>query len=111
MENIKNMQFSDQNFQGEVEQASGLVVVDFWAPWCGPCRMMAPIIDELAEEMKNDNRLKVGKLNVDENQGMAEKYGIMSIPALIIFKNGKIVEQLTGFRSKEEIKDLIQKHI
>ena len=105
------MQFSDQNFQGEVEQASGLVVVDFWAPWCGPCRMMAPIIDELAEEMKNDNRLKVGKLNVDENQGMAEKYGIMSIPALIIFKNGKIVEQLTGFRSKEEIKDLIQKHI
>ena len=105
------MQFTDQNFQSDVEQSSGLVIVDFWAPWCGPCRMMAPVIDELTEEMKHDNRLKIGKLNVDENQGVAEKYGIMSIPTLIVFKDGKIAEQLPGFRGKEEIKEIIQKHI
>lgn len=105
------MQFTDQNFQAEVEQSSGVVLVDFWAPWCGPCRMMAPVIDELTEEMKNDNGLKIGKLNVDENQGTAEKYGIMSIPTLIVFKDGKIAEQLAGFRGKDELKEIIQKHI
>lgn len=95
------MEFTDQNFGTEVLQNKQLVLVDFFAVWCGPCQMMAPVIEEIAKEQ--EGRLKVGKLNVDENPQTAEKYGIMSIPTLILFKNGQVVKTLVGLRSKEEI--------
>lgn len=93
--------FTDQNFQKEVLEFSGLTLVDFWAPWCGPCQMMGPVIDQLAEEYSQDSNLKIGKMNVDENEIYPSRYGIMSIPTLIFFKNGKPVDQLIGFQSKE----------
>lgn len=93
--------FTDRNFEAEVLKSELPVLVDFWAVWCGPCQMMAPVIEELSEELKD--KVKVGKMNVDENPTMAEKYGIMSIPTLILFKNGEAVKTLTGFRNKEDI--------
>ena len=105
------MQFTDQNFQQEVEQNQGVVLVDFSAEWCGPCRVMGPIIEELAGEFKDRPGLKIGKLNIDENSAIAEKYGIMSIPTLILFKNGKKTEQLVGLQDKESLKNLINKNL
>lgn len=101
------MQFTDQNFEAEVLKSEKPVLVDFWAVWCGPCQMMGPIIDELAEELKN--KYKVGKLNVDENRETASKFGIMSIPTMIIFKDGKEVKQLVGAQSKEGLKEELEK--
>jgi thioredoxin 1 len=94
--------FTDQNFQQEVLNSQKPVLVDFWAPWCGPCQMMGPIIEELAEEL--EGKVVVGKLNVDENPQMAQKYGIMSIPTLLVFKNGQVVEQFVGVQPKEVLK-------
>jgi len=98
---------TDQNFDQEVLKASEPVLVDFWAPWCGPCQFMGPIIEELAKDMAG--KAKICKLNVDENQATAEKYGVMSIPTLIIFKNGQIVEQASGVQSKEALADKLNK--
>ena len=95
------MQFTDQNFEQEVLKSDKLVLVDFWAVWCGPCQMMGPIIEELAEEVKD--KYKVGKLNVDENRETASKYAVMSIPTLIIFKNGEVVKQLVGVQAKDNL--------
>ena len=94
-------QLTDQNFAEEVLKSEIPVLVDFFAIWCGPCQMMAPVVEEIAQEM--EGKVKVGKMNVDENPLTAEKYGIMSIPTLILFKNGEAVKTLVGFRGKEEI--------
>lgn len=96
------MEFTDQNFDQEVLQHDKLVVVDFWAPWCGPCQILGPIITELTDEVKDI--AKVGKVNVDENPETASKYGIMSIPTIKIFKGGKIVKEFVGVQQKEALK-------
>ena len=93
------LEFTDKNFDEEVLKNDKPVLVDFWAPWCGPCQMMAPIIEETAKETKET--AKVGKLNVDENPETAQKYGVMSIPTLIIFKKGENIKQFIGLQSKE----------
>ncbi|WP_257346467.1 thioredoxin [Pseudalkalibacillus decolorationis] len=97
---------SDQSFS--TETGDGLVLADFWAPWCGPCKMIAPVLEELDSEM--NDKVKIVKLDVDENQETASKYGVMSIPTLMIFKNGEVVEQVVGFQPKEALVDLINKH-
>lgn len=96
---------NDKNFEEEVLQSRTPVLVDFWASWCGPCRMMAPVIDEIAEEMQNS--IKVGKVNIDENPDLAEKYEVMSIPTFLIIKNGQEVGRTIGVQPKEEITKLI----
>jgi len=96
------VKFTDLNFEKEVLQSDRPVLVDLWAEWCGPCRMMDPIIDELVTDEKFKG-IKIGKLNIDENPQTASKYGVMSIPTLILFKNGEEVKRLVGARGKEEI--------
>ncbi len=100
------MEFTDQNFEQEVLKANVPVLVDFWAPWCGPCQMMGPIIKELAEQM--GEKAKVGKLNVDENGSIASQYGIMSIPALKIFKGGVMVKEFVGVQIAESLKKALE---
>lgn len=92
------LQLSDATFGDEVLQSDLPVLVDFWAEWCGPCRMVAPIVEELATDY--NGKLKVGKLNVDENRSVAGQFGIRSIPTLLIFKEGKVVEQIVGYQPK-----------
>ncbi|MEK7558136.1 MAG: thioredoxin [Patescibacteria group bacterium] len=105
------MQFTDQNFQEEVENENNkLVLVDFSAPWCGPCRLLSPIIDELIEECTNKD-VKIGKVNIDESQIVTEKYGIMSVPTIMLFKNGKTIEQINGYCSKDALIEVIDKHL
>lgn len=99
----------DQNFKSEVLDSNLPVLVDFWANWCGPCKMIAPIIEELAKEYAG--KVKIGKLDVDNNPKTASHYGIMSIPTLIFFKNGTVMEQLVGVLSKAELKNKIDEHI
>jgi thioredoxin 1 len=100
-------QFTDQNFEAEVLKSDKPVLVDFWAAWCGPCQIMGPVIDELAEEMKD--KYKIGKLNVDESRETAGKFGVMSIPTLIIFKGGQVAKQLVGVQSKEMLREELGK--
>ncbi|MCX6807426.1 MAG: thioredoxin [Patescibacteria group bacterium] len=95
------IEFTDSSFDKEVLQSSVPVLVDFWAPWCGPCRMMLPVIDQLHEKYKDN--VKIGKVNVDENQQTATKYGIMSIPAIKIFKNGAIVKEFIGLQNADAL--------
>lgn len=106
---MAEMQFTDQNFEQEVLASSVPTLVDFWAPWCGPCRMQGPIIDELAAEM-SDGSVKIGKLNTDENPLTPQKYGIMSIPTLLIFKGGVVVEQFVGVQDKQVLKAKLEQH-
>ena len=95
--------FTDENFDAEVLKHDGPVLVDFFAPWCGPCKMMAPTIEKLAKEY--DGKVKIGKLDVDENNETGTKYEVQSIPTLLIFKGGKVVDKLVGFQSEEALKE------
>ena len=99
--------FTDSNFKTDVLSAKGVVVVDFWAPWCGPCKMVSPIIEELAKDYSG--KVAVGKLNVDENQETAGQYGVMSIPTVMIFKDGKPVQSMVGAQGKQTYKSEIDK--
>jgi thioredoxin 1 len=91
-----------ENFDQEVLKSAKPILVDFWAEWCGPCKMLAPILDELAQEY--DGRIRIGKLNIDEFQDLAVQYGIRSIPTLLIFQKGQVTEQMVGLRSKRDLK-------
>lgn len=98
---------TDETFAQET--ADGLVLIDFWAPWCGPCKMIAPVLEEIDSEM--GDKVKIVKLNVDENQDTAGRYGIMSIPTLLLMKDGNIVDQVIGFQPKESLVSVINKHV
>jgi thioredoxin 1 len=98
--NIVNL--TKENFAAEVLQASTPVLVDFWAEWCGPCKMIAPILDELAEEY--GGRVKIGKVNIDEHQELAAQYSVRAIPTLLLFHQGQVADQMVGLRSKKDLK-------
>ena len=104
---MKPFTFTDSNFQEEALKSSQPVVVDFWAAWCGPCRMIAPIIEELAEQY--EGKVKVGKLDVDENQQTAINYGVRSIPTVLFLKDGKVVDQIIGAQNKKNFVEKIEK--
>jgi thioredoxin 1 len=109
MANDKVQTLTDTNFDDSVIKAARPVVVDFWAEWCGPCRRLAPTIDELATEY--DGKVLVGKLNVDENPAIQSRFSIMGIPTVLIFKGGEVVEQVVGLADKNAFKKLIDKHV
>lgn len=101
--------FSDTNFKKEVLESPLPVLVDFWANWCGPCKMIAPVVEELAREY--DKKVKIGKLDIDANPDTPSRFGIMSIPTLLFFKDGKVAEQLVGALNKTELKKKIEEHL
>jgi thioredoxin len=103
------LEFTDQNFEQEVLKSDKPVLVDFWAEWCGPCRLVAPTVEALAGEYAG--RAKVGKLNVDENQSVTSRFNIRGIPTLLLFKNGEIAQQWVGATSKDAIVKILEKHL
>ncbi|MDW8351501.1 MAG: thioredoxin [Anaerolineae bacterium] len=105
----KPIVLTDATFEDVVEKSKGVTLVDFWAEWCGPCKMIAPIVEQIAEE--NEGKLVVGKLDVDANSETAMKFGVMSIPTLILFKDGEPVERLVGYRPKEQLMAKIRPHL
>ena len=105
----KVIELNEQNWEQEVLNSDKPVLVDFWAPWCGPCRLIAPIIEELAEEL--GDKVKFGKLNTDENPNIAIRYGIRAIPTLMLFKNGEVVDTRIGVQPKELLKQMILAHV
>ena len=103
---MAEIKLTDQNFEQEVLRADMPVLVDFWASWCGPCRMLAPVIAEIAEEYAG--KVKVGKVNVDEQPNLANRYGIASIPTVMLFKNGEVVNTSLGYRPKNELETMLK---
>jgi thioredoxin len=101
MDNSATVTIDEANFEAEVTQSQKPVLVDFWAEWCGPCKMIAPLLDEIAKE-KGDT-IKVGKVNIDQNQSLSFKYNVRAIPTLLFFKNGQVVDQVTGMTSKKDL--------
>ncbi|GEK58165.1 thioredoxin [Marinococcus halophilus] len=97
---------TDNDFHQEISE--GVVLTDFWAPWCGPCKMIAPVLEEINEEI--GDQVTIAKLNVDDNQATAGEFGIMSIPTMLLFKDGEVVEQIVGFQPKEQLMEQIQKY-
>lgn len=102
-------EINDKNFTEEVEKASTPVVVDFWASWCGPCKMLAPVMEEVADEL--EGKAKFVKVNVDENPQASSQFRIASIPTVMVFKDGKVVQTMVGFRPKQAIKSTIEQFI
>lgn len=100
---------TDATFEQDVVKADGPVLVDFWAPWCGPCRMVAPVLDQIGDELAG--KLTIAKVNVDENQVVMQSLGIMGIPAMFLFKDGKVVEEIVGFQPKPKLMSKIQPHL
>lgn len=98
---------TEENFDSEIIKYEGLVLVDFWAPWCAPCRVVGPVVEEIADD--NAGKMKVAKVNVDENQPLAQQYGIRGIPSLLFFKNGEPVDMIVGAAAKESIQDRIDR--
>lgn len=105
------LELTGENFKSEVLDFDGVVLVDFWAPWCGPCQMVAPVIEELFDEYKDNDKVKIGKVNVDDNNELAQEYGIMSIPTMKLFKKGEIVDEIVGMQTKEALEDKIKENI
>ncbi len=103
------VELTEDRFNEEVLNSDEPVLVDFWASWCGPCKMVAPVMEELARDYQG--KLKVVKVNVDDNPDTAARYGVMSIPTIMLFKNGEAVETITGFRKKEDLNSLIEKNL
>ncbi len=100
---------TQDNFQSQVLQSGTPVLVDFWAEWCGPCKMIAPVLDELATEYQG--KVKIGKVNIDEHQGLAAEYGVRAIPTLLVIKNGQVAEQMVGAKSKRDLKASLDKAV
>ncbi|OGH58805.1 MAG: thioredoxin [Candidatus Magasanikbacteria bacterium RIFCSPHIGHO2_01_FULL_33_34] len=107
---MNELKLTDGNFEGEVLKSAVPVLVDFWAPWCGPCQMMGPIVEELSSEY-DQSKIKVGKLDVDQNQAVAGKYQVMSIPTFLIFKGGEVVDKMVGGVQKEKLKEMMNKYV
>ena len=103
---MAEIKITKNNFEKEVLNSDIPVLLDFWATWCGPCRMIAPFVEQIAEEY--EGKVKVGKVNVDEESELAVKFGIMSIPTIMVFKNGKAMNTAVGYRSKEQLEELIK---
>jgi len=106
---MKPIEVTDANFKQEVLESQTPVLVDFWAEWCGPCKMIAPVVEQLAQDF--DGKLKVGKVDVDSNQQTSMQFGIRSIPTLLIFKNGRVVDQIVGAIPKQALADKVTKHL